>query len=156
MSHKRIRVTPSTAKVSFIEILPSKKPRQKTCSLERSELCRPVAILPETDDIVENDDCSVPSDSQDETPTQRSYIQRQQRASEAWNQIREQLRWAFVESSVPSIRCLCSVCNLQANVMCKQCGPQVFFCTSCAESQHLSHNMFHRPQLWQVTYKASM
>ena len=154
MSHKRIRVTPATAKVSFIEISPSKRQRRRICSLENSGRGRSVAFpsdnLELDDDIEHSDECLDVNDSEHEAPLQRSYLQRQKRASEAWTEIREQLRMTYVESSVPGIECKCTLCNLPATVMCRQCGPQVFYCAECTESQHSLVNIFHHPQLWKV------
>ena len=153
MSHKRIRVTPSTAKVSFIDISPSKRQRRRVCSLENAENSpknQPAPLPP--DDLVELDidDNRDSAEETEETSRHRSYQQRQQRASEAWTEIRDLLCMAYVESSVPGIECHCILCNAPATVMCQQCSPQVFFCTECTESQHSVLNIFHRPQLWKV------
>ena len=122
--------------------------------MENSRRGRFVALASDNleldDDIEHSDDSPDVNDSADEAPSQRSYLQRQKRASEAWTEIREPLRMAYVESSVPGIECQCIICNLPATFMCRQCGPQVFYCAKCTESQHSLVNIFHRPQLWKV------
>lgn len=172
MSRKRIRVRPVAAKISFIDISLSKRQRRKTCSLDDTvvlnadEVLQPPPI--HTHDWDHADDINsstieevkpandiesfvgVTVSSYLDTASQRNYAQRQERACEAWAQIREQMRTAYVESSVPIIGHTCAVCNQPATIVCQQCGPQVVLCVECAEAQHLSLNIFHRPRLWQV------
>ena len=157
MSQKRIRVRSVTAKVSFVDISPSKCQRRKTCSLkEPVDVLHPPDSYSNSDRTYDWDDVgpSTPVHSADgvsnDTPSLKSYSQRQERACEAWAQIREQMRTTYIESSVPSTGSECTICIQPATVVCKQCGPQVVLCIKCAESQHLVLNLFHRPQLWQV------
>ena len=152
MSNKRIRISAATATVSFIEISPSKRQRRRICSFQENTTISHPVLQPNNsdDDLIDQNVDSDCSGTQDESRSQQSYLQHQQRASKAWMQIRDQLRVAYMEGSVPNIECICHVCELPANIMCQQCGPQVFYCAGCAESQHTLRNIFHRPQLWQV------
>ena len=80
----------------------------------------------------------------------RSYSTRQQRFSEAWGGIRGKLRFAVIESSVPYDKCHCFLCCKAAHILCKQCGPQAYYCEQCVESQHSKCNIFHCPVEWKV------
>ena len=143
------------AKVSLVDISPSKHQRRKTCSLKK-DVDRPVDVLQPPDYSDHTDDYdgvgpSAPINSEYGVSNDtRTYSQRQERACEAWAQIREQMRTTYIESSVPGIGSVCTICNQPPNVVCKLCGPQVVLCIKCAESQHLVVNLFHRPQLWQI------
>jgi len=160
MSQKRIRVKSVAAAVSFTEISPSKRQRRRKCTQqpqrrgeESSESSVPTldSIPADTGylEIFSGVDASF-SAATGGSQQPRSYSLRQERLSEAWSQIREQLRTAFIESSVPSIGATCSSCDQVAVVVCQQCGPQVVYCEECTESHHLTRNIFHHPQLCQV------
>ena len=82
----------------------------------------------------------------------RSYDQRQKKLSEAWSRIRKQLHDALVESSVFDLGTSCTKCDQTAEVICQQCGPQVLYCEECAEANHLTTNIFHRPQILEVCF----
>ena len=43
-------------------------------------------------------------------------------------------------------------CDQTAEVICQQCGPQVLYCEECAEANHLTTNIFHRPQTLEVCF----
>ena len=151
MSHRRNRVTPETAKVSFIEISPSKRRRKRVCSLENSDIIHPVALIHDNTECDEDVNDGTESETvtvADETPLPRSYLQRQQRVNETWAEIREQLHVACVESSVPDIGCMCTICNVPATIMCKQCGAQAFFALS-VQNLNICYTTFC-PQVWQV------
>ena len=149
MSQKRIRLRPAAAPVSFIEISPSKRRRRRKCQTRLSDSDKPIPVqMPaENPGNTESDDGD---DSLDE-PTvyskdTRSYSARQERLSEAWGGIREQLRVAVIESSVPNDNCLCCLCSKAGHIFCKQ----AYFCQPCIESQHSMCNIFHSPVVWKV------
>lgn len=80
--------------------------------------------------------------------TSSDHKKRQQKASDNWSEIRDQLLHAVVESSVPFSGALCRVCNNIAVAKCGDCGPLTFYCSDHVESMHSQVNIFHRPQIW--------
>ena len=163
MSHKRIKLRPVATTISFTEISPSKhhKRRKRTqrprCTTfpgsEPSRLLAP-PTRPESDseDSHEYEGCSdISQDATDTCSSQhaRSYSKRQEKLSDAWSQIRDHLRTALIEGSVPNLGS-CNSCSQTAVVICQQCGPQTVYCEGCTESLHLTCNIFHRPQVFQV------
>ena len=167
MSHKRIKLRPVATAVSFTEISPSKhhKRRKRTQRLRGTTLpgsepraleitCSPTRLESVSEDSHEFEGCS--DTSQDATDTcssqqARSYSKRQEKLSDAWSQIRDRLHTALIESSVPNLGS-CISCSQTAVVICQQCGPQAVYCEGCTESLHLTCNIFHRPQVFQVKF----
>ena len=92
------------------------------------------------------------SDSgEDEGVTQSQYEKRKHKAAKAWMEIREQLLHGAVASIPIPCNAICILCNDEkANVLCKQCGGQAYFCESCALILHGQINIFHMPIIQKV------
>ena len=69
----------------------------------------------------------------------------------AWKTITKGLIDVVVESQamLPSTSCI--LCEIPANVRCKQCGPRTFFCIECFEKLHQHINIFHIGERWEVS-----
>ena len=169
MSQKRIRVTPTGASVSFTELLPSRRRKRRKCTQQSKHIASHITQpkcdeapsqsetqSPEIPAFVNTDvfgDVDLPPQaSASHSRETRSYDQRQKKLSEAWSRIRKQLHDALIESSVFDLDASCANCGQTAAVICQQCGPQVLYCEECAEENHLTTNIFHRPQLMKVCF----
>jgi len=97
-------------------------------------------------------DYATSSEEQEEDQQQISpYQRRQQKADEAWKEIRKELlHGAVVSIPIPS-NAICVICHKEAaTVLCKQCGNNGYFCETCAINLHSSINILHAPVMQKV------
>ena len=60
--------------------------------------------------------------------------------------MRSKLLHTFVASMVVPCGTLCKMCGeKEANISCKQCGLQAYFCEQCCYLLHTNINIFHTP-----------
>ena len=94
---------------------------------------------------VENDSSS------EEYEYQTQYEQRQHKAAKNWQKIREELLHGAVTSILIPCDTVCILCQKdEANVLCKQCGNQGYFCEPCAINLHTNINIFHAPVIQKI------
>ncbi len=80
-----------------------------------------------------------------------SYEVRQQRSAEACAEFRERLLIASVSSVMIPSQAVCKVCKgNEANVLCRQCGGQAYFCEKCTVTLYGEINIFHTPIVQEV------
>ena len=81
-----------------------------------------------------------------------SHTKRKERAAAKWDEIHQNALTVMIEeSSLPSgIKCF--VCGTEdAIVRCLYCGPQHFFCETCAVELHSQALYHHCPEIWKVS-----
>ena len=90
------------------------------------------------------------SEEQEEPQDQPPYQRRQQKSAKAWEEIRKEiLHGAVVSIPIPS-NAVCIICHEDANVLCKQCGSNGYFCEECAINLHSNINILHAPVIQKV------
>lgn len=87
---------------------------------------------------------------EDKTP--QSWKNRRIKCSEEWSNISEKLRqtWLDQEGAIDGTFC-CECLQAIANVRCRDCGPDQFFCENCAATFHSKRCCFHRLEKWEVS-----
>ena len=80
----------------------------------------------------------------------QSYDARQERSTEHWERIRDDIFKAFMKSSLPPSNWKCVECGSDGAIRCQSCGPFVFYCHECAVRLHKSTNIFHLLEIWKV------
>ena len=85
-----------------------------------------------------------------DTVSSSAYEKRQQKAADNWAEVRVQLLRASVETGIPSPCSVCAECEEPAVAICRDCGPQAYYCANHVDSVHSLTNIFHRPFLWKV------
>ncbi|XP_064406478.1 uncharacterized protein LOC135351424 [Halichondria panicea] len=83
-----------------------------------------------------------------DTVSSSAYEKRQQKAADNWAEVRVQLLRASVETGIPSPCSVCAECEEPAVAICRDCGPQAYYCANHVDSVHSLTNIFHRPFLW--------
>ena len=81
------------------------------------------------------------------------YQRRQQKAAEAWEEIRKELLHGAVASvSIPT-NSVCIICQEEAaTVLCRQCGNNGYYCEACAINLHSTTNILHAPVIQKVYF----
>ena len=82
----------------------------------------------------------------------RSHESREEKAAEAWAELRTELLVSCIEASSHPIRgMLCCICSSDdPPVYCQDCGG--YFCIQCTRIVHADTNIFHAPVIWMVRY----
>ena len=87
-----------------------------------------------------------------ELPTCSLYAVKQKVTADAWAAVRNKLRDGCIESSALHDTQMCAHCSvISAKMWCKRCGPYGYFCEECWFSSHSKFNMFHTPEIWEVS-----
>ena len=110
------------------------------------------------DEVPMSADYATSSEEQEEDQLQiPPYQRRQQKAAEAWEEIRKELlHGAVVSIPIPS-NAICIICRKEAaTVLCKQCGSQGYFCEACAINFHSNINILHAPVIQKVRLYIAM
>ena len=93
-----------------------------------------------------------PIEDQDSSHTDPSLHEIKQSANvEAWSKVRSTLLKAATESQSMPNEQQCALCQTQATYRCVECGPLVYFCSTCLGVAHSKTNLFHTPELWEVS-----
>ena len=99
------------------------------------------------------DSCIFEEAATDETDAQQpssSHTKRKQKASERWEFLQSVALNAVV-TTMAKRKLNCTVCNESAGVVkCYQCGPQTYYCESCAIAIHQNSLFHHYMEIWQV------
>lgn len=140
--------TPSPTRLARNEASPEVAPNHLASSDET--LCNDTDeavpdVLYHQDNIPGN--CESTDDELEDTSDENlSHFTKKKKRVKAWETIRNQLRRGAVTSVVIPSGTPCKICgdNL-ANVYCKQCGLQAFFCEQCCHLLHTTINIFHTP-----------
>ena len=69
----------------------------------------------------------------------------------AWEKIRDSLRDTTVRENCLPENASCISCIDTALIRCLNCGPRVFYCNSCYQIFHSKRNLFHIPEVWEVS-----
>jgi len=67
-----------------------------------------------------------------------------------WEKVRLALLDAVVEAAAMPLDQVCILCNLEASLRCKQCGPISYYCVDCFEGTHAKVNFLHVAEMWEV------
>lgn len=70
---------------------------------------------------------------------------------ESWRKIRFSLLKAVTESHSMCNEQKCVRCPTLAKYRCVECEPLVYFCPSCLGEAHSMTNLFHTPEVWDVS-----
>lgn len=93
-----------------------------------------------------------PVENQDSSHTDPSLHEIKQIANvDAWSKVRPSLLKAATESQSMPNEQQCTFCLTQASYRCVECGPLVHFCPTCLGVAHLKANLFHTPEIWEVS-----
>lgn len=104
----------------------------------------------DSDDWNYSEDFSTADHHDDPMPS--LYSVKQRISSDAWEGVRELLRMACVESHILPENQVCVACSsTEANIWCRRCGANAFFCEECWRASHERVNIFHVPEFWEVT-----
>ena len=69
----------------------------------------------------------------------------------AWETLRSSLLSTVTECSAMPQDQSCTLCSVaEATFRCLQCGPCVFYCSSCLHEWHSRSNVFHMAEEWKV------
>ena len=69
----------------------------------------------------------------------------------AWEAIRPAILNTVTESFAMPKDQLCTYCDVMpASFRCLQCGPSVYYCSSCLHDWHKNNNVFHTAEEWKV------
>ena len=69
----------------------------------------------------------------------------------AWEAIRPAILNTVTESFATPKDQLCTYCDVMpASFRCLQCGPSVYYCSSCLHDWHKNNNVFHTAEEWKV------
>ena len=116
----------------------------------------------ETERIIEEDNSNAQPDPIDDQSsestrvskcqTSRSHESREEKAAQAWAELRNELLVSCIEVSSHPIRgMLCCICSSDdPPVYCQDCGG--YFCIRCTCTVHADTNIFHTPVIWMVRY----
>ena len=100
-----------------------------------------------------DDSCIFEEAATDETDAQQpssSHTKRKQKASERWEFL-QSVALSAVVTTMAKRQLNCTVCNESASVVkCYQCGPQTYYCESCAITIHQNSLFHHYMEIWQV------
>ena len=80
-----------------------------------------------------------------------SYPQQTMKERCAWEQMKQDLRISYYESTFPKGDRICSICEQKPDnpITCRECS-QALFCKECAVTTHMKHFMLHTLTEWQV------
>jgi len=74
-------------------------------------------------------------------------------AAKGWEQIRDSVLTAAVESSAQTVDQMCIMCSESKAVLrCLDCGPGAHYCEECFQNVHQNTNVFHVPEKWEVGF----
>ena len=94
-------------------------------------------------------------DSEDDQPDQAElsiYKRKQQSAAQGWENIRDSMLDAFVESELIPDGSLCTECQTGTAVFrCRKCGTGIFYCETCVSAVHRNKNVFHEVEKWEAS-----
>jgi hypothetical protein len=92
-------------------------------------------------------------DSEDDQPAEVSnYKRKQQSSAKGWENIRDSMLQAVIESELISDGCLCAECHTGTAVFrCRKCGTGIFYCETCVSSVHSKKNVFHEVEEWKAS-----
>ena len=94
------------------------------------------------DDVLDDGDAAI----------QSTYERRKEKLADHWGELRASLiRIKISTHGYPPIGASCICCGLSnAMIRCNDCGPNVFYCSECAISNHTNVNVMHRLFTWKV------
>lgn len=69
----------------------------------------------------------------------------------SWEKIRSSLLWVVTESQSMPVDQHCVFCPTLAKYRCLECGPIAYFCSECLGEYHSKINIFHTPEVWDVS-----
>ena len=104
-------------------------------------------------DIIDGNEGDDEDDSEDDQAEVSCYKKRQQRAAQGWENIRDAMLRAVIESEWIPDGSLCTECRT-ANAMfrCLKCGAGVFYCEACVSTVHsINRNVFHLVEQWKAS-----
>ncbi|XP_076079987.1 uncharacterized protein LOC143050754 [Mytilus galloprovincialis] len=83
-----------------------------------------------------------------EEPAKNSYATKKKKLIEAWEGLREDLILTRLQELSPATH-ECGFCHDEQPdiIICQDCGPQAYYCSSCCERVH-RNILFHKPQQW--------
>ena len=89
---------------------------------------------------------------------QSTYERRKEKLGDHWGELRASLiRIKISTHGYPPIGANCICCGLSnAMIRCNDCGPNVFYCSECAISNHTNVNVMHRLFTWKVIIYAHL
>ena len=99
-----------------------------------------------------------PSASQHVVPCGDAPPLKQRRAVdvEAWQSLRQSLYVPAIELECPPIKTSCTRCEMFLEGAelwrCGDCGPEIYYCCSCAVNVHKTPNTLHQLEIWEVIY----
>lgn len=70
----------------------------------------------------------------------------------AWENIRSRLLQAATECNAMPVDACCIICSSTAKYRCIHCGPLAYYCLSCLGHSHSKANVFHGPEVWDVSH----
>lgn len=94
-------------------------------------------------------------DSEDDQPDQAElsiYKRKKQSAAQGWENIRDSMLQAVIESELIPDGSLCNECQTgTAEFRCRKCGTGVFYCEKCVGAVHRNKNVFHEVEQWEAS-----
>ncbi|XP_063431701.1 uncharacterized protein LOC134714389 [Mytilus trossulus] len=148
---KRIRFTKKPPKIKKI-VYDGKRRQTKYVRLDAS-------ISSKHEDTVMEKDCGdifkqkpdinfeLINEDQEE-PAKNSYAAKKKKLTEAWEGLREDLILTRLQELCPATHEYGFCHDEQSDIiMCQDCGPQAYYCSSCCERVH-RNILFHKPQQW--------
>lgn len=165
MSKRRVRVNLKSQCVPYLDLDPSPSKRRnfRTRTLPLTRVVDISGAEVHSKEDIESDNKGVTFFSFDgdneqedlphpDTNEPSGYEKRQQKLVEYWAEVRGQLLRASVETSIPLPSSLCVECEQVTVALCRDCGPQAYYCANHVEIMHSTRNIFHRPHLWKVSF----
>ncbi len=87
----------------------------------------------------------------DDTEGPSLYKIQQESSVAEWNEIRDKLVRAVVETNAMPLEQICVKClESPASLRCQKCSVASFYCESCFVNEHSNANFFHVPEEWKV------
>lgn len=165
---KRIRLTPKSYSIPYVDVSPSKKHslHRKTLPLDPDKTLSTAAVQSYSDSLSPCADRStirdrsspvsfdfVGSSTDIRDQPLHSHSERQQKAADHWSEIRDRL---VVEAAgFPYSGVECIMCEQPAIAVCYDCGSRAFFCDDHLQVIHSAKiNIFHAPQVSKVGWES--
>lgn len=103
-------------------------------------------------EVSSDSDSAESSDEGESTQKTTTYGKRQQNSAKNWENVREELLKAVIESECIPDGQVCSKCGTdRASYCCIKCGIGNYFCESCVASLHRNICVFHAVEHWKVS-----
>ena len=91
-------------------------------------------------------------DSEDDQAEISTYRRKQQSAAQGWENIRDSMLQAVIESELIPDGSLCNECQTGTAVFrCRKCGTGIFYCETCVGTVHRNKNVFHEVEQWEAS-----